>query len=94
MKTKKAKLTLKKSTIANLNDLKLADIRGGVLTELPCHSEINTKCPEECPETDQTLFIVCPGPITYYNTCWCVTEPPEYSCVTECPYVTCINNCH
>ena len=88
MKTKKAKLTLKKATIANLNDLKLAGIRGGQ-TVLPCHSVPNTDCPEQCPETDQTLPIVCPDPITYALTCQCVTEPPEYSCVTNCPYVTC-----
>jgi hypothetical protein len=90
MKTKKPKLTLSKATIANLNDLKLAGIRGG-LSVIPCHSAVISECPEKCPDTDETApIIMCEDPITYAPTCWCVTEPPEYSCVTICPFTNCL----
>lgn len=37
MKTKKAKLTLKKATIANLNAFELANVYGGDVTDITCY---------------------------------------------------------
>jgi hypothetical protein len=48
MKTKKTKLTLKKDTIANLNDLKLANVYGGNETDITCFCTVEYTDCKQC----------------------------------------------
>ncbi|NIM12039.1 MAG: rSAM-modified peptide [Candidatus Aminicenantes bacterium] len=73
MKTKKQKLTLKKATIANLNDLELANVYGGGETDdctltCECNSEL-TDCKQCQIETGNTEEPTC-EPWTNYSVCW------------------------
>jgi hypothetical protein len=66
MKPKRQKLTLGKSTIANLNDLELANAYGGTRTPptttlaAECQSFYVTDCKDCMIETDYTLIEPCP----------------------------------
>jgi len=77
MKTKKQKLTLKKTTIANLNGLELASIRGGQ-TEF-CQLT-NTDCKQCQIETDTTIPPLSQDSACYTQTTCMTCDCPTYNC--------------
>jgi hypothetical protein len=68
MKTKKSKLTLKKATIANLNNLELANVYGGVETDGCTFTDCCTFDFTNCKLCQIETIEYEPGEYTY--DCW------------------------